>query len=85
MEIDIVAEKDDKLVVIEVKTRQSDYLSDVNEMVSLSKQRLIIKCANEYIQTNEIDLDTRFDVVKVILNKNGSTIDHIIDAFYPLV
>lgn len=85
MEIDIISIKDDLLIIIEVKTRQSDYLSDLNEMISVSKQRLLIKCANDYIQTNEIDLDTRFDVIKVILNKKGVKIDHVKDAFYPLV
>lgn len=83
LEIDIIAEMNQELVIVEVKTRQSTYLSDPSLLVSKSKQKGIIKAADAYIQENEIDLDCRFDVIVIVQNAKESTIEHIEDAFYP--
>ncbi len=82
-EIDIIAQKDNKLLIVEVKTRQSSYLANPEQTVSKKKQNAIIKCANAYIVENEIDLDTRFDIISIILNNKEQTIEHVEDAFYP--
>ena len=73
------------MVVIEVKSRQSSFLAGPEDTVSKSKQNAIIKCANAYIIENEIDLETRFDIISIIINQKEKRIDHIEDAFYPLV
>lgn len=84
-EVDIVAQHEGKLVVVEVKTRQSSYLAGPEDTVSKTKQSAIIKCSNAFIIENEIDLETRFDIISIILNQNEKSIDHIEDAFYPLL
>ena len=84
-EIDIVAEHRGVLVIVEVKTRQSSYLAGPEDTVSKSKQSAIIKCTNAYIIENEIDLETRFDIISIILNQQSRSIDHIEEAFYPLI
>ena len=84
-EIDIVTEFNNKLIITEVKTRQSDYLTDPDELVPISKQKQIIKAADQFIKENEIDLDCQFDVYIVIVNKNKKEIRHIEDAFYPIL
>ena len=83
LEIDIVTEFENKIIVTEEKTRQSDYLTDPRELVSKSKQKGIVKTANYYIQENEIDLETQFDVIVIVLNQKQKDIRHIEDAFYP--
>lgn len=83
LEVDIVTKKDDLLIVVEVKTRQSDYLTEPRDLLSKTKQSGIIKAANFYIQENEIDLECRFDLIIIILNSKEKRIDHIEDAFYP--
>jgi putative endonuclease len=83
LEIDIIAQNKGELIIVEVKTRASRYLAGPEDTVSKSKQRSIITAANQYIEENEIDLETRFDIVSVILNQNETSIDHLIDAFYP--
>ena len=83
LEIDIICEKDNLLVVVEVKTRSYDDVVKPELTVTPSKQKQIIKAANEYIQSNEIDLETRFDVIGIILNSKKQEINHIEDAFYP--
>ncbi|MFK8036644.1 MAG: YraN family protein [Crocinitomicaceae bacterium] len=84
-EIDIVAKVDNVLVVVEVKTRQSDYLAGPEDTVSKTKQKHLVTCANAFIQENEIDLEARFDIISIILNSKEKRIHHIKDAFYPQI
>jgi len=80
-EIDIIAEKNNLLVVIEVKTRTSEYFENPHEAVTISKQKFIIKATEAYINEFNIDLETRFDIIGVSLLPNETKIDHIEDAF----
>ena len=83
-EIDIICKRDNFLVVVEVKTRQTQVYGQPFEAVTRSKQRQIIKVTNQYIKENQIDLEVRFDVVSIIKNQFQTKIDHIEGAFYPL-
>ncbi len=84
-EIDIIATIDNYLVIVEVKTRMNDYLDSPHEVVTKKKQRFLVEAANAYINANEIDLETRFDVISVLIWEKKPLIDHIEDAFYPLI
>ncbi|PKA83077.1 putative endonuclease [Ulvibacter sp. MAR_2010_11] len=81
-EIDIVAQKDDFLVVVEVKTRNSDYFGDPQDFVSKGKIKLLVKAANEYVVRNDLDMEVRFDIISVLKNKNIEKIEHFENAFY---
>tara|TARA_B110000879_G_scaffold29095_1_gene39759 strand:- start:97 stop:456 length:360 start_codon:yes stop_codon:yes gene_type:complete len=83
-EIDLVCKDDNLLVVVEVKTRQTDVYGQPFEAVTKSKQRQIIKVTNRYIQENDVELEVRFDVVSIVKNQYQTKIDHIESAFYPL-
>lgn len=82
-EIDIIAQKDKTIAFVEVKTRTNAFFQEPELSVTRSKQKQITKGANYYIQENEIDLDVRFDIIAITLF--GNKINHIEDAFYPLV
>lgn len=82
-ELDIIAEKNNSLVVIEVKTRTSEYFENPKEAVTVSKQKFIIKATEAYINEFDIDLETRFDIVAVTILGNETKIEHIEDAFQP--
>lgn len=84
-ELDIVAEKDNKLVIVEVKTRSSEYFENPKEAVTLRKQKQIIMGSNAYIETFDIDLECQFDVVSVLIIDGKVEIEHIEDAFMPLL
>ena len=84
-EIDIVCTKDKKLIIVEVKTRNSTIFGEPYLAVTRSKQRQIIRVANKFIEEKDINLEVRFDVISIILNKNAMRLEHIEDAFYPLV
>ena len=82
-EIDIIAEDNNEIVFVEVKTRSTDFFGNPEEAVSISKQKHLIEGADFYINKNEIDLECRFDVVAIVLNDTTSEIKHIKSAFYP--
>ena len=82
-EIDIIAKKgEDTLVVVEVKTRNSDFFGDPQEFVTPSKIKLLVKAANEYIISNDLDMEVRFDIIALIKNKTIEKIEHFENAFY---
>jgi len=85
LEIDIIAECDNMIIFVEVKSRSSTHFELPFEAVTKKKQKSIIKTANEYIEKYEIDLEARFDIISIVEQNNKLEIEHIEDAFYPLV
>ena len=84
LEIDIIAENKDFIVFIEVKTRSDDYQEHPLSAINREKQRSLIFAANNFIQWNNIDNESRFDVITVIIKRdNTNQVEHIEDAFYP--
>jgi putative endonuclease len=84
LEIDIIAENKDFIVFIEVKTRSDDYQEHPLSAINREKQRSMIFAANNFIQWNNIDNESRFDVITVIIKRdNTNQVEHIEDAFYP--
>ncbi len=82
-ELDIVAEKDGWLVVVEVKTRSTDTWEHPEEAITPKKIRNIVNAAHEYILTFDWQGETRFDVISVIPQGQNFKIEHIEDAFMP--
>lgn len=83
LEIDIIAENKDFIVFAEVKTRSDDYLENPQSAVNREKQRSMILAADNYIRWNNIDKESRFDIITVVVKDETFTIDHIEAAFYP--
>jgi putative endonuclease len=83
-EIDIIALDNKTLVIAEVKTRSSRFYGDPEVFVTRAKQRFLIKAAHAYIMKNNLNLETRFDILAVVLNPITSEIHHIKNAFYPM-
>lgn len=84
-EIDIIARDKVFLVVVEVKTRSTNYFGEPETFVNKQKQRHLIKAAGAYIQKYNLDLEVRFDIVSVLKSPEGFKIQHIENAFYPIV
>ena len=83
-EIDIIAEKDDFLVIIEVKSRSIGFHEDPKDAVNIKKQRFLIQAANAYVYKYDIELEVRFDIITVVFyNEHEYKLNHIDDAFYP--
>ena len=82
-EIDIIAEKDNLLVVVEVKTRTNEYFENPKEAVTFKKQKNIIDTTEAYIEKFDVDLETRFDIISITFENGQEKIEHIEDAFQP--
>lgn len=81
-EIDIIAENNDKILFIEVKTRNERAKVAPREFVNHTKQKKIFTTAQIYMQKNYISLQPRFDVAEVITKDNGErTLNYIENAF----
>jgi len=80
-EIDIIATKDDLLVVVEVKTRTSDHYGKPEIFVNKKKIKLLVEAINHYIDKHHLDVEIQFDIISVIKNQYTETIEHIEDAF----
>ncbi len=81
-EVDIIATDKDELVIVEVKTRSTDYFGDPEDAVGPAKAKNLIRAAEAYIELNNLDTDVRFDIVSIILRNGKAAINHIVDAFY---
>lgn len=82
-EVDIIARYGEKLVIIEVKLRSTDYFGDPSEAVTKRKQRFLIEAAEAYLEKLDEEPEVQFDVVSIIDNSGGYQIEHIADAFTP--
>lgn len=81
-EIDIIAQKENVLAIIEVKTRSSIDFGLPQDFVKPKKMQLLVKAANEYVVVNELDVNVRFDIIAVYKEFEKFNIEHIKEAFY---
>ncbi|MBQ3554192.1 MAG: YraN family protein [Clostridia bacterium] len=81
-EIDIIVQKGETVVFVEVKTRKGTEFGLACEAVTASKQKRLVQTAYSFIEENNLDLNYRFDVIEVY-HENGKakTINHIENAF----
>ncbi len=70
-EIDIIAENDDEILFVEVKTRKESSVVRPYEYVNTAKQRKIFITASIYLQHNGFGLRPRFDVAEVFTSDGG--------------
>ncbi|NJB71765.1 putative endonuclease [Saonia flava] len=81
-EIDIIAQKEEILAVVEVKSRSTDFHENIAETVTPKKIQLMVLGADHYVTDNDLDVEVRFDIV-TILKKNGKfELEHLKNAFY---
>jgi putative endonuclease len=81
-EIDIIAQKGINLVVVEVKTRSSIEFGLPQDFVKPKKIQLLVKAVNEYVTSNNLDVEVRFDIIAIYKEEGKYKIDHIEDSFY---
>ncbi|MCP4583316.1 MAG: YraN family protein [candidate division Zixibacteria bacterium] len=81
-EIDIIADIDDGLVFIEVKTSTTDLFGQPQEWITPRKRRRIAEGAAIYLACkNQSDTNCRFDAIAIDLRTKPATINHIENAF----
>ena len=82
-EIDIIAQRDNLIVFVEVKARSNIRHGLPSEAVNFRKQKKIIEAAGVFLQDeNFCDCACRFDVVEIFLDDGRiEEINHIENAF----
>ena len=81
-EIDLIFQKEQLLVFVEVKYRSSDAFGMPEEMVSEKQQELIVGAAENYIIENNWENDIRFDIISILAIGKKLSVSHFEDAFF---
>ena len=76
-EIDIIAENNEYLIIVEVKTRSSNFFDDASSVITNKKKRFLIDAAQKYTEKYNINKELRFDLIFISNNE----IEHIKEAF----
>lgn len=81
-EIDIIAQKADTLAVVEVKTRSTSDFGNPQDFVQPKQIQRLVKAVNEYVVSNALDVEVRFDIVAIVKEGKAFKIEHLENAFY---
>ncbi len=80
-EIDIIAQKKELVVFVEVKTRKDVYFP-ISSVITITKQKKIIKTAKIFALKNKLfDKILRFDVATAVFKEDKFNINYIENAF----
>ena len=82
-ELDIVAESENELIVVEVKTRSSTDFGNPEEAITDRKIRNIVSSTDAYLRNFCLDLPVRFDIITIVGSEEHFDIEHIREAFFP--
>ena len=81
-EIDIIAKDENIIVFVEVKSTTNDIFAKPEDAVNFKKIKNIVRAANTYLISHNIENDSRFDIITLLLMPSGEyKIEHIKDAF----
>lgn len=69
-ELDIIASKNNRLHIVEVKTRRSTVFGHPEENIDNKKMQYLINAAEEYMYQNPIWKQLQFDVVAITISKD---------------
>lgn len=83
VELDIIAEKEETVVFIEVKTRSYVSFGQPEVAVNKTKRAHIIRAAKAYIYKNNVNKEIRFDIISIVRKPDKPEIYHIVDAIIP--
>lgn len=81
-EVDIIAQKENILAVVEVKTRSNLDYGLPQDFVKPKKIRLLVMAVNEYVISRNLDVEVRFDIIAIAKESNLFKIEHLENAFY---
>ncbi|SHI67475.1 YraN family protein [Algibacter luteus] len=81
-EVDIIAQKEGVLAIIEVKTRSTSDFGDPQDFVKPKQIQRLVKAVDEYVTVNDLDVEVRFDIIAIVKEGKGFNIEHLKNAFY---
>ncbi|WP_411765993.1 YraN family protein [Winogradskyella sp. A3E31] len=81
-EVDIIAQKEDVLAIVEVKTRSTADFGNPQDFVKPKQIKNLVKAVDEYVTVNDLDVEVRFDIIAIVKEGKGFSIEHLENAFY---
>ena len=83
-EVDVIANQEETIIFVEVKTRSSIDYVEPEDFVSSKKERQLEYASSAYIEMNNHEGEIRFDIIAIVFeNRHLYKINHIEDAFWP--
>lgn len=80
-EIDLILQKTNQIVIVEVKARANNAWSNPEDAVTIKKKKLLVSAAHQFILENNLDSEVRFDILALMKQDGLWNINHIVDAF----
>lgn len=81
-EVDIIAKKGDVLAIVEVKTRSTNVFGNPQDFLKPKQIQRIVKAVDQYVTSNELDVEVRFDIIAIVKNGQQFDIEHLENAYY---
>jgi len=81
-EVDIIAQKEQTLVVVEVKTRSTADFGNPQDFLKPKQIKRLVMAVDAYINENDLDLEVRFDIIAIVIEGKTVDLEHLEDAFY---
>lgn len=81
-EVDIIAQKDNILAVVEVKTRSTADFGNPQDFLKPKQIQRLVKAIDHYVIKNDLDAEVRFDIMAIVKEKSGYKMEYIENAFY---
>ena len=80
-EVDVIAQKENVLICVEVKTRSTIDFGNPQDFINPKKIKLLVSAMDNYVVENDLDVEVRFDIIAIVKQKNIFQIEHLKDAF----
>lgn len=80
-EVDIIAEYENLLIAVEVKTRSTRDFGDPQDFVKPTQIKSIVTAVDAFMEQRNLDVEVRFDIIAVLALNGKFEVEHIDDAF----
>ena len=84
-EIDIVAEKDGCLHIVEVRSLKSSFFQQPYQTIHRIKEHNLITAANAYVRYYKLSMEVQLDVISIIFDGETHSLEYFPNAIYPKV
>ncbi|MCF8378453.1 MAG: YraN family protein [Bacteroidales bacterium] len=82
-EIDIICKGEGKLIIVEVKARNTNNAETPSELLSRKKMKNLVDAAEAYIFKMNVEEEVRFDFALVIFDARRHSLEYVKEAFIP--
>lgn len=82
-EVDLIVQKENLLVAVEVKARSSIFYGNPETFVSPKQIKRLVMAIDAFVIKHKLDVEVRFDIIAFTVINKEWRMNHIEDAFYP--